>query len=104
MSDLHSKIVTLAKKRMPPTQIANLVKCSQDKVYYEIRKARTRGEVIPYFRAMAKAPRRTGSAVVLPDRLHDLLRRYAEAREMTTGEAATSLLEASLLPKKVSHG
>ena len=104
MSDLHSKIVTLAKKRIPPTQIAKLVKCSQDKVYSEIRKARTRGEVIPYFKTMTKAPKRTGSSVILPDRLHGLLTRYALAREMTPGEAAASLLEASLLSKVASHG
>lgn len=103
MSNLHSKIIDLAKKRIPPTQIAKLVKCSQDKVYSEIRKARTRGEVIPYFRAIAKAPKRTGSTIVLPDRLHSLLIRYAEAHEMTPGEAAASLLEAGLLPKRVAH-
>ncbi|MBF9049907.1 hypothetical protein GTA62_12955 [Roseobacter sp. HKCCD9010] len=105
MSDLHSKIVTLAKKRIPPTQIAKLVKCSQDKVYSEIRKARTRGEVIPYFKtAMTETSKRPGSSVVLPDRLHELLTLYEQTKELTPGEAATSLLEASLLSKAVSHG
>lgn len=99
MSNLHTQIVRLAKKRVPPTQIAKLARCSKDKVYSEIRKARTRGEDIPYFRAMDKQNDRPGSSIALPARLHKLLTRYAEAREMTKGEAVASLLEDSLLSK-----
>ena len=99
MNNLHTQIVELAKNGIPPRQIAPMVRCKPDRVYSEIRKARSRGEDIPFFRTMSGPRECAASSVVLPNRIVALLTGYAEARQMTTGEAASSLLEAALLPK-----
>ena len=100
---LQSKIVSLAKKRVRPYLIAKQLGVHVDQVYSGIRRARTAGEIIPYFRE-TKAPATVDPdfQLVVPIRLFSLLKSEAERRGKTPSELAATILETQLL-KGVAH-
>jgi transposase-like protein len=103
MTALKQRIVAMAKSGTRPKEIIRLTGAHENTVYEAIRTARRRGEDIPPFANVGTADRgkpdqmRTQHHVVLPSRLHSLLRAEAERRNLTTTEAAQRLLEHALL-------
>lgn len=98
----HQQIVTLAKDRIRPMEIAQRLKLHPNTVYDAISKARRRGEDIPRF-SKGKVPQvlppdaPSLRHIAVPVRLFSLLEKQAERKGVTPTEAAQRLLEDALL-------
>lgn len=100
MSVVQAQIVALATRRIPPVHIAKTLCIPVDQVYSGIRRARSQGVKIPYFRTRNNPPpeRSPGSQqIAITMRLNTLLVAEAERRKRTPSETAQILLEQALL-------
>lgn len=107
MTNPNTQIIAMAKCRIPPTSISAQLGVKIDKVYSTLRRARSDGENIPFFRTRNNPPPERAPAsphIVIPVRLHSLLVAEAERREKTTNETAMLLLERALLEGWSRHG
>ena len=107
ITNTQFQIIDLATRRIAPTTIAARLGVKIDKVYSCIRRARSDGANIPYFRTRNNPPPERAPAsphIVIPLRLHSLLLAEAERRERTPNETAQLLLERALLEGWSRHG